>query len=217
MGNRGFVELREEARRLRADAWTLLAIADHLGVVKSTVSLWVRDVEFVPGPRAASRRRAPNRLQQAKQAEIESAGAWGRALVGELSERDLLIAGAALYAGEGSKTRDKVVFANSDPAMVRLFLAWLRRFFAIDEARLRMRLYLHEGLDLDGALRFWSDVTDIPIQQFGKPYRAVPDSSIRSVKHPMGCASVVYNSSAVHRQIMALAVALLTSTCSLPG
>ena len=101
MGNRGYVELKERARGLRAEAWTLEAIALALGVAKSTVSLWVRDVGFVPGPRASARRRAPNRLQKVKQAQMEAAWAWGRDLVGDLSERDLLIAGAALYAGEG--------------------------------------------------------------------------------------------------------------------
>src|SRR4051812_44733838 len=112
MGNRGLVELKDRARQLRAAAWTLVAIADHLGVAKSTVSLWVRDVVFVPRPRSTARNRPPNRLQLAKQAEIEAAQEWGTRLVGVLSERDLLIAGAALYAGEGAKTDGKVVFTN---------------------------------------------------------------------------------------------------------
>jgi DNA-binding transcriptional regulator YdaS (Cro superfamily) len=64
VGNRGFVELREQARGLRAASWTLQAIAEELGVVKSTVSRWVADVEFVPAPRSPARRRAPNRLQR---------------------------------------------------------------------------------------------------------------------------------------------------------
>jgi hypothetical protein len=216
MGNRGLVEVRAQARQLRADGQTLAAIAGDLGVAKSTVSRWVADVEFIPGPRSTARQRPPNRLQRAKQAEILAAQEWARELVGQLSERDLLIAGAALYAGEGAKTDGLVVFANSDPAMVVLFIAWLRRFFEVDEARLRMRLYLHQGLDVDGAIAFWSQVSGIPVGQFVKPYRAVADSSIRSTKHPMGCASVVYSSSPVHRRIMALAAALLTSTC-LPG
>ena len=78
MGNRGFVELREEARRLRADAWTLLAIADRLGVAKSTVSLWVRDVEFVPGPRAdaGAPRKLPRDGQPASPRNSRARWAW---------------------------------------------------------------------------------------------------------------------------------------------
>jgi hypothetical protein len=50
-----------------------------------------------------------------------------------------------------------------------------RRFFEVDEARLRVRLYLHEGLDLAASVGFWSELTGIPPAQFLKPDRAVPD------------------------------------------
>jgi hypothetical protein len=119
--------------------------------------------------------------------------------------------GTALYAGEGAKRDGEVIFTNSDPRMVVLFLRWLRTVFAIDESRLRLRLYLHEGLDLAIANDWWSRLTSIPIEQFGRPYRAVPDASIRRSKHPMGCASIRYGSATTHRGVMGLIDALLPS------
>ena len=133
-----------------------------------------------------------------------------------MSEREFLIAGVALYAGEGSKGDGKVRFANSDPRMIAFFCAWLRRFFDVDERRLRLCVYLHEGLDIDEANEFWSALTGIPVTQFGKPYRAVPDPSIRTAKHPMGCPSVTYCCSRTHRMIMGLVQALL-SCDAFPG
>ena len=115
----------------------------------------------------------------------------------------------ALYAGEGSKRDGAVRFANTNPRMVAFYCAWLRRFFAIDETRLRVRLYLHEGLDLAGAVAFWSELTGIPTSQFSKPYRAVPDPTIRQAKHVHGCVSIDYSCSPTHRSIMGLVVALL--------
>jgi hypothetical protein len=110
---------------------------------------WVRDVAFAPRPRVdRGRRRAPNALQRRKQAEIDRLLAEGRQRVGRLTEREFLVAGVALYAGEGTKADGAVRFSNSDPRMIVFFCAWLRRFFEIDESRLRVRLYLHEGLDL---------------------------------------------------------------------
>lgn len=141
MGYRGLVAEQNRARDLRAESWTLQDIADELGVAKSSVSLWVRDVEFVPKPRSAARRRAPNVLQRCKQAEIDELLAEGRARIGRLSEQEFLVAGTALYAGEGSKTGGEVRFANSDPRMIQFFCAWLRKFFEVDESRLRMRMY----------------------------------------------------------------------------
>ena len=53
MGYRGKVELKEKARLMRAEGRTLHDIATTLGVAKSSVSLWVRDVPFEPGHRQA--------------------------------------------------------------------------------------------------------------------------------------------------------------------
>jgi hypothetical protein len=115
-----------------------------------------------------------------------------------------LVAGVGLYAGDGSKRDGEVRFANSDPGLVAFFCTWLRRCFVIDEERSRVRLYLHEGLDLDAAERSWSETTGVPVRQFTQPYRAVPDASIRHNKHPHGCAHVSYASSQVHREIMGM-------------
>jgi transcriptional regulator with XRE-family HTH domain len=210
MGYRGKVQEREQARDLREHAWTLQEIATELGVSRSSVSVWVRDVEFEPKPRRrTARRRSPNKLQIAKQAEVDEMLAWGSERLGQLSEDAFLAAGAALYAGEGSKTDGAVLFANSDARMISFFCAWFRRFFDIDESRLRLKLYLHQGLDLEAAIQFWTGLTGIPRAQMVKPYRAVPDPTIRSTKHVYGCAYVGYSSARVHRAVMGLTAALL--------
>ena len=217
MGYRGKLVARQQARQLRRAGLPLGEIAARLGVSKSSVSLWVRDVEFTPVPRVTrGRRRDPNALQRRKQGEIERLLEEGRARVGRLSEREFLIAGVALYAGEGTKRDGAVRFANSDPRMIVFFCYWLRRFFQVDESRLRVRLYLHEGLDLTAAIAFWSGLTGVPQSQFGKPYRAVPDPSIRHAKHVHGCVTLSYSCSATHRSVMGLVSALL-SDGAIPG
>lgn len=113
MGYRGKLVEREAARQLRAEGATLLEIADRLGASKSSASIWVRDVEFEPRPRRHGARRGPNKLERAKQAEIERRVAEGRERIGCLSEREFLVAGTALYAGEGSKTDGDVRFATA--------------------------------------------------------------------------------------------------------
>ena len=216
MGYRGKLDQQVRARELRAAGATTPAIAAELGVSKASVSLWTRDVPFVAGPRRP-RARGPNVLQQRKTAEIEELRAEGASRIGELSDREFLVAGAALYAGEGAKRDGRVRFANSDPALVRFFLAWLRHFYPIDESRLRIQLYLHDELDLAAAVEHWSAVCDVPAHQFIKPYRAVADSSIRRTKHVFGCAGVYYDCSRTHRAIMGVVAALLTSPPDIPG
>ena len=161
VGYRGKLAEQERARALRAQAWTLNEIAAELGVSKSSVSLWVRGSGSMRRPvrpgRAPTATGAsdsgPERRRLSAGLRRSSVCRRGRRRIGALSGRDLLIAGTALYAGEGTKTDGAVAFANSDPRMVILFCRWLRQFFVIDEARLRVYLYLHVGLDLDAAVR----------------------------------------------------------------
>ena len=216
MGYRGKLQEREEARRLRAEGKTLLEIATTLKVSKSSVSIWVRDVPFTPSPRRTGAHRRPHPLHDAKVRRMEELNVIGRHMIGVLSDDAFLTAGVALYAGEGSKRDRDLRFSNTDPAMIRFFCKWLREFFEIDESRLRARVYLHEGLDLDAAEDFWSGVTEIPRSQFTKPYRAVPDATIRHNKHEHGCAYVNYGCADVHRSTMGLVRALLSSI-DLPG
>jgi len=91
MGYRGKIDEQNRARDLRARGMTLLDIATEVGVAKSSVSLWVRDVRFTPLPRrTGARQREPNVLQRRKAAEIEALLNEGRERVGTLSEREFL-------------------------------------------------------------------------------------------------------------------------------
>jgi hypothetical protein len=209
VGYRGKVEEQEKARLLRAEGRKLADIAETLGVSKSSVSVWVRDVEFEPRPRRASAHRRPHAQHVAKLAEIAECDRLGVARIGALSDDAFHAAGAALYAGEGAKRQ--LLFANTDPRMVRFFCAWLRRYFTIEEPRLRMRVYLHENLDIDTAEALWSDITKIPRSQFRAPYRAKSDNTRRKTKHENGCADVSYSCARTHREVMGVVRALLAS------
>ncbi len=138
-----------------------------------------------PAPTPASRRNA----------EIACCRAEGVERVGTMSDRDFLVAGLALYAGEGAKTDGSVQLRQqrsthhpdcSSPGF--------GAYFDVVESKFRVRLYLHVGLDLAAATDFWCDLTGIPPSQFYRPYRAVADPSIRRTKHVMGCPGVVLRS-----------------------
>lgn len=217
MGYGGKVPEQRRARELRAESWTLQDIATELGVSKSSVSRWVRDVDFLPRARSRGHRSMkPHPMHVAKLAEIQRCIREGRERVGAMSEREFLVLGLALYAGEGAKTDGSVRFANSDPRLIAIFLMWLRRFFEVDESRLRLRLYLHDGLDIETANVFWSHLTNIPLNQFAKPYRAIADPTIRKTKHIMGCPCVVYSCSLTHRRVMGM-IEAVTSHAAIPG
>lgn len=91
---------------------------------------------------------------------------------GNLSNREkmLKIAGLMLYWGEGTKTRNTVDLANSDKDMILLFLKFLRDICQVDEKRIRVLLYCYGNQSSNKLIKYWSQITKIPINQFIKPY-----------------------------------------------
>jgi hypothetical protein len=174
-------DLRERARELRGQGLDYEEIAGVLGVSKSSVSLWVRDL---PLPARLSyeecRKRADEGTRRywaaerpvraaARAATCEAAAAQ----IGPLTDREVVIAGAIAYWCEGGKSKpysrsDRVIFINSDPALIRFFLRFLDVAGA-PRASLRFRVYIHEKADVEAAQRFWQGVTGASADQFATP------------------------------------------------
>jgi hypothetical protein len=89
-----------------------------------------------------------------------------------LKDRDIAkIALVMLYLGEGSKDlkRGSLVFGNSDPFIVSLFMRLLRYCYKIDENKFRCTLQCRADQDVKRLEKFWSLITKIPLNLF---YRA---------------------------------------------
>ena len=171
------------------------------------------DVDFQPNPRRTARKRGPNKLERAKAAEIERCRIDGIERIGGLSDREFLMAGLGLYAGDGAKTWGAVRFANSNPDLIGLFCRWFRRFFDVDEQRLRVRLYLHDDLDLTAAEDHWIATTGVPRSQFPVAYRPAARSTVRQNRHQFGCCHVVYSSSTEMRRLLGMLSAMILVSC----
>jgi transcriptional regulator with XRE-family HTH domain len=136
-------EERLFARQLRAAGWSIKEIERKLSVSRSSVSLWVRDVEL--GPEQQKRLLAQTRLGPLVAAERKAATAReirrgyqeeGRRLA---RERDATYAaGCMLYWAEGSKARNTVKLSNSDPDLLAYFLRFLREHFNVGDNRVRL-------------------------------------------------------------------------------
>jgi len=113
------------------------------------------------------------------------------------SLKELAVIGAMLYWGEGYKGNDKlpahiVDFANSDHKMILLFLRFLRSVFILDEKKFRVYLYCYSNQDISKIINFWSKITEIPKNQFTKPY-VKNDFKVTANKMPYGLIHVRYS------------------------
>ena len=173
--------VRTRARELREQGLDLEEIAAALGVAKSSVSLWVRDMPRPPHlSYEESRKRSAEGVRRywaaerpVREAARDAVIAAAAGEIGELSDREVLIAGAIAYWCEGSKDRpwrrtDRVTFVNSDPGLIKFFLRFLDSV-GVERDRVRYRVLIHENADAPAAERFWIGVTGAVPEQFNKP------------------------------------------------
>ena len=86
-----------------------------------------------------------------------------------LSDQTLLLMGAALYWGEGSKG-NKMQVTNSDPALILFTIRWIEKVFGISSRELKAKLNIYPQQNELLIKKFWSSLTGIPIKNFGKSY-----------------------------------------------
>jgi transposase len=164
-------DLHAKARRLREQGYDYNQIAAELGISKSSVSLWVRDLprtgrlsyEECRKRAAEGARRYWEAERPAREAKRQATRAAAVAEIGALTERELIIAGAIAYWCEGAKNKpylrqDRVVFMNSDPGLIMFFLRFLEAA-GVGQDRLIYRVQIHESADVAAAEQFWLALT----------------------------------------------------------
>jgi len=165
-------EQREQARRLRRnEGASINEIATRVGVSKSSVSYWVRDIELTDEQTAELLRRNPAYNRQISGSGVQAARRREERIAYQLEGRRLArhgnpmhAAGCMLYWAEGEKSRNSLRFTNSDPEMVRFFVAFLRSCFNASDEIIRLRCNLfadHESRRREIEC-FWLEVTGLP-------------------------------------------------------
>lgn len=154
-------------------------IAKNIGVSKSTVSLWVRDIilsieqletlrnRWIRGTERGRLKGAfmqkNRRLNLIKKMEEE-----GKERFRNLSDEEFFSAGIALYWGEGSKKKREFYICNSDPELIKFMILWLEKFFGIGKDRLKAVVginEIHRKRD-EKVKKYWVEITGIPLSQF---------------------------------------------------
>lgn len=165
-------DLRARARDLRLQGWTYDQIQLELGCSKSSISLWVRDLpkperKRTPEEAAAISRRGWEATLQRREEERQHTKQISQRSVGDLSDRELFLAGVVLYWAEGAKDktysnqrRENLQFINSDPNVIRFYMRWLESL-GVERERMRFRVSIHESADVTAAEAFWAELVGI--------------------------------------------------------
>ncbi|MER6526698.1 hypothetical protein [Streptomyces sp. NPDC001508] len=170
-------DLRDKARELRLQGRTYDQIQLELGCSKSSISLWVRDLPRPEHRRsrkeaAAIARKGWEARLRIRDEERQHTKSAARESIGNLSTRELFLAGVVLYWAEGAKDksysrRERLQFINSDPNVIILFLRWLE-VLGVERERLRFRLSIHESANVLDAEEFWAGLVGAEPSAFQK-------------------------------------------------
>lgn len=197
---------QKEARRLRKQGLSLSEIVTKIGCAKSSVSRWTRDIPLTKTQVKNLRRKEdqgrlkgriaaathPNSPKQVWAKKRDEARQKGHEEISRIDDISLKILIAALYWGEGSKGRNSFSIANTDPAMVRLIAAFLRKHCQVPEERLRFRVYIHPHLSLRKARIYWAKIAGTSPKNIASTTAVSSASQGKKDSCPYGTFQITY-------------------------
>jgi hypothetical protein len=168
--------------RKKGKTYTEICSCLNVAIPKGTLSYWCNGV---PLPKnhdqkikkinalnlIKARVLAVEAAKRTRQKQIENIRIENYHLSKKIKDVDVAkIALAMLYLGEGNKNRKKgsLVFGNSDPATVSLFMTFLRNVYEIDEKKFRCTLLCRADQNIKKLEKLWSETTKVPLSQFYK-------------------------------------------------
>lgn len=173
------IQKKERAITLRKKGLSLKEIAEKLQCPKSTIRYWCRDITLSPKQlRRLYRKQQIGGILGAEKKRNEririTADLFQQGLhdMGNLSQKEKLVAGAALYWAEGYRKGDgEFGFTNSDPNMIRFIIVWLRTACHIEQEQIHLRICINaiHKPHIENIKKSWVSITEIPVAQFSKP------------------------------------------------
>ena len=213
---------RERAIKLRKQGNSYSEILKKVKVSRSSLSEWLRhikitnlQIERLRSKNAVARKLGSialkqNRINKSKKIIEES-----KSEVKSINKNDLKLIGATLYCAEGSKQSEyepsrELVFTNSDPKMIKIYLLWLDKCLFIKQEDIKFEIYIHETYKKtpNQLMKYWSDVTKFSSHFFKKIY--LKKNKVRSLRKNKGISYhgvlriTVRKSTDLNRRIMGL-------------
>lgn len=167
--------VKQRAVSLRKKGLSYLEIQKQVPVAKSTLSLWLKEVKLTPAQQKRLYTKQINILSRGPQSQRERRKRQVERIVNDaeeeitvpISNETLRLFGAALYWGEGSKTHNFAI-TNSDPQLILFMVNWFESVFEVLPVKLKANLNIYPQQNEKQLKRFWSDLTGVPINNFGK-------------------------------------------------
>lgn len=211
-------EYKDNARELRQQGLSIGHIESRLGIPRSTLSGWFKDIKLTKKQKdrllenkskalAKARRKAIAWHNAAKNKRLNDAEIQASRVVNRIDITDkntLELALAILYLGEGTKRKIETSMGSSDPMILKFFITAIRTIYELDISKIKCQLNLRADQNPMKMKRFWSQELGVPIDNFG--YVSVDKRTIGSKTYPSykGVCQVLCGNSAIQRRLMSI-------------
>lgn len=169
---------KQKARLLRKkNGLSYKEISDRLDIAKSTAKAWCEDIKLNKKQRErlytkqiSILNEGPNSSHLRRKKEVENIIKNAKKEIDLPMKRESFkLAGAALYWAEGEKTKHFSI-ANSDPHLIKFMMGWLKDTLDVRPERVKAHLNIYPQQDEIKLKKFWSEITGIPLENFGKSF-----------------------------------------------
>ena len=84
-------------------------------------------------------------------------------------EEHLKAMALGLYLTEGNtKNKNSVRFSNSNPALVKIFVKFLKAVCGVEKDKIKMSLIVYPDVSQKAAREYWGNFLSLPVEQFTK-------------------------------------------------
>jgi predicted transcriptional regulator len=196
-------ERREQARELRRQGMSVKEIARTMGAGVGSVSVWVRDIILTDEQVEILKNRQRKIKGQNKGAQTnrtifkalrQQYQEEGRIRARE--QRPLHLTGCLLYWAEGAKGRNSTYFVNSDPAMMLLFMRFLREEMLIQSEDMAIYIHCHttDKDEMNRIEQYWLELLELPQSALRKTMVKKGSTTRYNILHNGVCGLRVKNS-----------------------
>lgn len=211
-------ELKEKAIALRKNGFSIVKIERQLGIPRSTLSGWFKNVRISSRHKKRLLKNSEKALIKARKKAIlwhkmqkqkrlqEALGKAQKTLkkIDTDNLDNLELALAILYLGEGSKKTNETAIGNSDPLILKFFLAVLNKVYHLEPKNIRCELSLRADQNPEKMKRFWSKELNLPLSCFKQAKIDKRTAGSKTYPYYKGVCNIRCGTVAIQRKLLYL-------------
>ena len=201
---------KDKAFEMRRSGKTYREIEKELGISRSTLSNWFREVSWSKHLKTQYTNRTWSKdqhllMHQARRNKLNSLYKQAEQEASEqyktYKQDPLFWAGLMVYAGEGEKRSKHLVrITNTEFYLHKIFIAFLAKYLSVTREKVRLCLILYPDLNESLCKEMWSNLLNIPRTQFHKTQVITGKEKVKRLQYGIGMS--IISSTVLKKKLM---------------